>query len=543
MRRAERTLMERTIELAKLCRSESGKVRPKVGALIAIGDKVLSEGFRGEVSDGDHAEYTVLIAKKPSADLAGAVLYTTLEPCTSRVPPKIPCCQRVIDSGIKYVVIGMVDPNDKIRGNGIWALRQKQIQIELFDADLMNTIEVLNKDFIEPHLAANSLIYSPHFLKPSQRRLDDWYHTTNSIYLDRNFYRTAESIFSHLVEILGGLSLLATDKKKSGVIPEQFVTKALAWWLALCGKVGIRSVEDMLWCKYPGVCPYCLKNPHEPDECKRIKKKSKDPDWKRLAEIGKASERPASLSEWQKQFNSLYKATDTDRFENTFGRFTEELGELAEAVRVVEVAPGYFISEASDVFAWLMKVANIINFKRLDSDKAPLVLEDEIFNAYPDRCLQCGYRICACPPILATTLGRLAHEGPDIESLENPIFVSNRDLISRFDVGSTVVRIGTEELKVTDQTLSEIYSFATSVLQALRTKPGGDSISGLVGVLQNIAGLAAVQRVSQNAIDDLLRKIVWLRPSDRDQFIQVVESCGGSDLVTLVVAFLKAAIS
>ena len=41
--------------------------------------------------------------------------------------------------------------------------------------------------------------------------LDGWYLLVNSIYLDRNFYRDPSSIFAHLVEVAGGLSLLATE--------------------------------------------------------------------------------------------------------------------------------------------------------------------------------------------------------------------------------------------------------------------------------------------------------------------------------------------
>lgn len=513
--------MKKTLELAKRCTSEKGKPRPKVGALVARGDIVLAEGFRGETEEGAHAEFVVLAVKAPKANFVGATLYTTLEPCTNRTPPKIPCFQRILDAGIKHVVIGMVDPNETIRGNGIWALRQKRVQVEFFDADLMDELEVLNAEFIGPHLAANTLIYSPHFLKPTQRRLDDWYYTINSVYLDKNFHRSAESIFSHLVEVMGGLSLLATDKKKPGIVPERFVTKALAWWLALCGKVGIRSVEDMLWSKYPGVCPYCLANPHKPSECKQYKKRSKDPDWVQLVKLGASKERPASLSDWQRMYNNLYPASDTDSYESIFGRFTEELGELAEAVRVVEVAPGYFISEAADVFAWLMKVTNFINYKRTDSDQKPLILDEELFTVYPDRCAECKRRICACPPILPTTLGRLAHEGPEMTSFDQPVFVTSRDLLSRFEVGSNIIQLGPKEVKIDSRVIADVYQVASYLIQRLRLST--DKMPDLLGVLQNVAGLAAVQRVSQTAIDDLVRMILWLQSNDREQLLLLLK--------------------
>src|SRR5579863_2929538 len=108
----QRNLMERAIQLAMKCKSEGGQPRPKVGALLAVNDAILVEGFRGETAEGDHAEYVILGPKKPSTDLAEASLYTTLELCTHRGHPKIACCQRVIEAGIKHVVIGMVDPNE-----------------------------------------------------------------------------------------------------------------------------------------------------------------------------------------------------------------------------------------------------------------------------------------------------------------------------------------------------------------------------------------------------------------------------------------------
>src|SRR6266446_6365032 len=111
MRNARRHLMKKALDLAMRCKSEAGRPRPKVGALIARGDVVLAEGFRGETEEGAHAEFVVLTVKAPEANFVGATLYTTLEPCTNRTPPKIPCFQRIIDAGIKHVVIGMVDPN------------------------------------------------------------------------------------------------------------------------------------------------------------------------------------------------------------------------------------------------------------------------------------------------------------------------------------------------------------------------------------------------------------------------------------------------
>ena len=150
-RLSDRDLMLRAIDLARKCRNESGKISPRVGAVIARNGLVIGEAFRGELAPGEHAEFTLLEKKLPDSMLAGATLFTTLEPCTSRNPPKIPCVERIVERRIGKVFIGVIDPNVDVCGRGELRLRAAGIQTALFDSDLMSTIEELNRDFSRQH--------------------------------------------------------------------------------------------------------------------------------------------------------------------------------------------------------------------------------------------------------------------------------------------------------------------------------------------------------------------------------------------------------
>jgi pyrimidine deaminase RibD-like protein/NTP pyrophosphatase (non-canonical NTP hydrolase) len=408
--------MRMAVDEARKSRAEDARPHPLVGAVVVRDGQVLAAGHRGEFTLGEHAEFTVLERKLAKETIAGATVYTTLEPCTSRNHPKIACVHRLIERKVARVVIGMLDPNPDITGKGQRALRDANVTTDLFPTALMSEIEDLNREFTrfqQRHDAVIAVSDPKLIALACERSLDDWYRSLNRIYWHRNYLRDPNSIFAHLVEVVGGLSSLASSKSKKGVDAQAYIVKALAWWLSLCGKLGVRSIEEMLWDKFPSVCTYCQKKPHDSDICLERKAASGGPPWEVLAVMGEKAERPKRLRDWQSMFAQIYPVQQTEDYGPSFARLAEELGELAEAVRIFSSEPGYLLSEAADVFAWIMHIQNILHSKSgINASRRGEALEQTFARSYPNGCLACSKKLCACPPILASTIGRIAHEVP-----------------------------------------------------------------------------------------------------------------------------------
>lgn len=546
-----REYMRLSIDAGKQSKPENEEHKPKVGAILVKDDKILGHAFRGELAPGDHAEYTLLEKKLKEIDCSGATLYTTLEPCTSRKTKK-PCSHWIVEKGIKTVYIGMYDPNPLIFGQGLEYLKNHGIEVLNYPPELTKEIEKDNFEFIQFCQLLNdkkveTLEDLPYHLSPHYRTLDDWYSIINRIYFDKNFSKDARLIFTHLVEILGGLSILSTNKAKN-LNPEHQMAKALSWWLVLCGKMGIRSVEDMLYYKFPNVCPYCLSKPHNEEKCRKARLKETNPNWVKLFELGRNSsfKRPSTLSSWQLMFYEIYPIPQGDDFDKVLGRFTEEIGELAEAIRVFKVAPSYFLSEASDVFAWLMHLYNLYetrNNPQIEPEERGRFIEKTLFEIYPDKCKECNQQICNCPPILKSTIGRITNDGPDLNSFEayNNPFMSKSEVSKQFDFNSNSIIVSTEQFEVNSNLIKVIYHFCDKLTKELRyIQPANNhQFDKIIDSLHLISGFACTQRVNQDSINRFLRYILDLNDSQKEQFLNSLSRIGKSDFSESIVNYLK----
>ncbi len=138
----------RDVEMMRLClrlaRRGAGRTSPNpmVGAAVARGGRVLATGWHRRAG-APHAEITALAALAGRA--RGATLYVNLEPCAhqGRTPP---CVDAIVAAGIARVVVGMIDPNPRVRGRGIRKLRARGVRVDV--GVLREECRALNEAFV-----------------------------------------------------------------------------------------------------------------------------------------------------------------------------------------------------------------------------------------------------------------------------------------------------------------------------------------------------------------------------------------------------------
>jgi diaminohydroxyphosphoribosylaminopyrimidine deaminase/5-amino-6-(5-phosphoribosylamino)uracil reductase len=135
--------LERAIELAEGGRGNVSP-NPLVGAVISRDDEVLGEGYHRAVG-GPHAEVEAILAAG-DAELSGATMYVSLEPCChhGRTPP---CTEAIVEAGIGRVVVGADDPSEHASGRGLGILRDEGVEVIVADGDLARRARLQNQPF------------------------------------------------------------------------------------------------------------------------------------------------------------------------------------------------------------------------------------------------------------------------------------------------------------------------------------------------------------------------------------------------------------
>lgn len=123
---ADESYIQLVIELAK---KGEGSVSPNplVGCVILKDNRIIGAGYHQKFGD-DHAEINAINSSAES--LEGTTLYVNLEPCShyGKTPP---CVERIIKEKIKRVVIGTLDSNPLVSGNGVKALKKAGVEVKV----------------------------------------------------------------------------------------------------------------------------------------------------------------------------------------------------------------------------------------------------------------------------------------------------------------------------------------------------------------------------------------------------------------------------
>jgi diaminohydroxyphosphoribosylaminopyrimidine deaminase/5-amino-6-(5-phosphoribosylamino)uracil reductase len=155
---------------------------PLVGCVIVYNDRIIGEGWHIKAGDV-HAEVRAINSVGNQSLLKKSTLYVTLEPCShyGKTPP---CSDLIIEKKIPKIVIGTLDPFDKVAGMGIKKLLAAKRSVTVGVCE--NECEELNKRFFTFHRKQRPFVIlkwaeTTHgFIAPTEQQKGDIFWITNS---------------------------------------------------------------------------------------------------------------------------------------------------------------------------------------------------------------------------------------------------------------------------------------------------------------------------------------------------------------------------
>lgn len=140
--------MQRALELAKRG-SGTAAPNPMVGAVLVHNDVIIGEGWHQQWGE-PHAEVNCInnVPNSLKHLIPDSTMYVTLEPCAhwGKQPP---CANRIVEEGIRKVVVCNDDPFEKVRGHGFEILSRAGVEVRR--ETLVENGRWLNRRFFTIH--------------------------------------------------------------------------------------------------------------------------------------------------------------------------------------------------------------------------------------------------------------------------------------------------------------------------------------------------------------------------------------------------------
>jgi NTP pyrophosphatase (non-canonical NTP hydrolase) len=201
---------------------------------------------------------------------------------------------------------------------------------------------------------------------------------------DRQYYPSINELVLKFVWALGEFT--SVNRKESADKAPVFLADLFAWWIAICNFLSFK-VEEVLWYKFPGICPYC--GAEKDCDCEGRK------DLVRISEDLVKSHRdngtpPRTIADWQAMYDRIYgKANALKGYDFAVARLPEEIKEMIECILPWIKDRDELKLELADIGARIFALANLMKFS----------LQEVFLSRYPGRCPTCHLPKCGCNPM------------------------------------------------------------------------------------------------------------------------------------------------
>lgn len=195
--------------------------------------------------------------------------------------------------------------------------------------------------------------------------LEDWSREFQSVYGAKDNHRRLELMWAMAAEDASkvGEGVRENDAEKT----LRGLAHTICWTLSFVRRltegpcppkfrlrdaaIPVANISDVLWFKYPGICPRCTE---ASCHCPTLREVPKKEDRERtVARFRAMSSRPSSIQEWQLHFDRIYEMAHRGMSLSDIGfHLLEEVGEVFRAIRR--------ISEASDTDDLLLLQVNLV---------------------------------------------------------------------------------------------------------------------------------------------------------------------------------------